>query len=66
MPRGDHLDLLVQMDSQDLWAYQADKDQGADQDHQDQKDHEETQEHQDQWDQLQVVAPKDQTQKPHE
>jgi len=54
------------MDSQDLWAYQADKDQGADQDHQDQKDHEETQEQQDQWDQLQVVARKDQTQKPHE
>jgi len=66
MPRGDHQDQQVLMDSQDLWAYQADKDQGADQDHQDQKDHEETQEQQDQWDQLQAVARKDQTQKPHE
>lgn len=65
MPRGDHQDLQVQMDSQDEWVQWADQDHEDDQDHQDQKDHEETQVHQDPWDQLlPEVTPKDLTQKP--
>jgi len=67
MPRRDHEDQLVQMDSQDewvQWAFQGHKD---DQDHQDQKDHEETQVCQDPWDQLlPEVILKDPIQKPPE
>jgi len=63
MPRRDLQGHQVHQDFPGLWDYQADKDQGDDQDLMEAKDHEETKVHLDHLDPEAKEARKDQTQK---
>jgi len=63
MPRRDLQGHQVLQDSPGLWDYQADKDQGDDQELVEVRDHEETKVHLDHLDLVATEARKDQTQK---